>query len=158
MCKTDNLPTSCAVVTKSGSLNFLEPPGPVQTCNGTTLPLPLYLLVYQVWWLNEEWSLTIQKYSLSSAGKVKGKDHPRTGHEDPEGEYRNSSTLSLNTVLDGMGGQRHSVAISPRKRPGIHCVGGRVGPTADPDRCGISHPSPGFDLRTVQAVASRYIV
>jgi len=34
------LPPSCAVVTKSGSLNFLEPSGPVQACNGTALPLP----------------------------------------------------------------------------------------------------------------------
>jgi len=28
---------------KSGSLNFLEPPGPVQACNGTAL---LYVCVY----------------------------------------------------------------------------------------------------------------
>ena len=34
------LPPSCAVVTKFGSLNFLEPSGPVQACNGTDLPLP----------------------------------------------------------------------------------------------------------------------
>jgi len=33
------LPPSCAVVTKSGNLNFLEPCGPVQACNGTDLPL-----------------------------------------------------------------------------------------------------------------------
>ena len=30
-------PPSCAVVTKSGNLNFLEPSGPVQACNGTAL-------------------------------------------------------------------------------------------------------------------------
>ena len=29
------LPQSCAVVTKSGNLNFLEPSGPLQACNGT---------------------------------------------------------------------------------------------------------------------------
>ena len=29
------LPLSCAVVTKSGNLNFLEPSGPLQACNGT---------------------------------------------------------------------------------------------------------------------------
>jgi len=29
------LPTSCAVVTISGNLNFLEPSGAVQACNGT---------------------------------------------------------------------------------------------------------------------------
>jgi len=28
---------------KSGNLNFLEPFGPVQACNGTDLPLPFYL-------------------------------------------------------------------------------------------------------------------
>jgi len=33
----DNLPSSCAVVTKSGNLNFLESPRPVQACNGTAL-------------------------------------------------------------------------------------------------------------------------
>ena len=39
MRKGDNLPPSCAVVTKSVNLNFLEPCGPVQACNGTALPL-----------------------------------------------------------------------------------------------------------------------
>ena len=29
------LPQSCAVVMKSGTLNFLEPSGPLQACNGT---------------------------------------------------------------------------------------------------------------------------
>ena len=38
MRKADNLPPSCAVVTKSGNLNFLEPSGPFQACNGTDLP------------------------------------------------------------------------------------------------------------------------
>jgi len=33
-----SLPSSCAVVMKSGNLNFLEPSGPVQACNGTDLP------------------------------------------------------------------------------------------------------------------------
>jgi len=37
--KADNLPPFCAVVTKSGNLNFLELCGLVQACNGTALPL-----------------------------------------------------------------------------------------------------------------------
>jgi hypothetical protein len=37
-----NLPPSCAVVMKSGNVNFLEPSGPHQACNGTALPLPLF--------------------------------------------------------------------------------------------------------------------
>ena len=35
--------------------------------------------------------------------KGKGKVHPRTGHEDPVGEQRYSSTLSLTSALDGGG-------------------------------------------------------
>ena len=33
------LPPSCAIVMISGNLNFLEPSGPLQACNGTALPL-----------------------------------------------------------------------------------------------------------------------
>jgi hypothetical protein len=35
--------------------------------------------------------------------KGKGKVHPRTGHEGPEGEKRYSSTLSLTSALNGGG-------------------------------------------------------
>jgi hypothetical protein len=34
-------------------------------------------------------------------GKGKGKVHPRTGHEGPEGEQRYSFSLSLTSVQDG---------------------------------------------------------
>jgi hypothetical protein len=34
-------PPSCAVLMQSGNLNFLEPSGLLQACNGTALPLPL---------------------------------------------------------------------------------------------------------------------
>jgi hypothetical protein len=34
------LPSSCAVVTKSRELIFLDPSGPLQACNGMALPLP----------------------------------------------------------------------------------------------------------------------
>ena len=36
------LPPSCAAVKKSGNLNFLEPSGPVQVCNGTALHFSYY--------------------------------------------------------------------------------------------------------------------
>jgi len=32
------LPPSCAVVMKSGNLNFVEPSRPLEVCNGTALP------------------------------------------------------------------------------------------------------------------------
>ena len=35
------LPPSCAIVMKFGNLNFLEPSGPLQACNGTNFPFYL---------------------------------------------------------------------------------------------------------------------
>jgi len=43
--KADNLPPSCAVVTKAGKLNFLEASGPVQAVTGS---LYLYLYITRV--------------------------------------------------------------------------------------------------------------
>jgi hypothetical protein len=37
-------------------------------------------------------------------GKTEGKVHPMASHECPEGEQRCSSTFSLTSALDGMGG------------------------------------------------------
>jgi hypothetical protein len=37
---------------------------------------------------------------VKGKGKGKGKIHPRTGHEDPEGEQRYRSNLSLTSALD----------------------------------------------------------
>jgi hypothetical protein len=63
------------------------------------------------------------------------------------------STLSLTSPLDGVGGWRHALAaLSPEKRPGIHCTGGWVGPKAGLDGCGRSRPPPGFDSRTLNPV------
>ena len=48
--KADNLPPSCAVVTKCGSLHFLEPSGPVQASNGTALPFLQYVHFFHPLW------------------------------------------------------------------------------------------------------------
>jgi hypothetical protein len=45
----------------------------------------------------------------------------------------------------------------PPERPGIHCIGGWVGLWAGLNGCGKSGPPLGFDPRTDQPVASRYI-
>jgi len=37
--KADNIPPSCAFVTKCGTINFLEPSGSYQACKGTDLDL-----------------------------------------------------------------------------------------------------------------------
>jgi len=57
------LPTSCAVVTKSGNLNFLEPSGPLRACNGTDLPLPYIDYVTQQ--MNETGVIAIGKVVVS---------------------------------------------------------------------------------------------
>ena len=45
--------------------------------------------------------------------KGKGTVHPRTGHNDPEGEQMYSSTLPLISALDGVGGQLQAPAALP---------------------------------------------
>ena len=55
-----------------------------------------------------------------------------TDNEGPEGEYRNSSTLSLTSVLDWFG---WSVPRPGRFTPGKE-IGGWVGPSVGLDRCG----------------------
>ena len=66
-----------------------------------------------------------------------------------------SATLSLTSALDGVGGQPQApTALPPGKRPGIHCIGGSVGPRAGRDGCGKSRHPPGFDHLTFQPVES----
>ena len=51
--KLTTLPPSCAVVMKSGNLNFLEPSGPLQAYNGTALPfLPFTMRLIVQWSLH----------------------------------------------------------------------------------------------------------
>ena len=57
-----------------------------------------------------------------------------TGHKGPEREYKYSSTLSLTSALEGVGGQ-------------CHAWSGQVWKIL---------PPPGFDPWTVQPIASHY--
>jgi hypothetical protein len=68
----------------------------------------------------------------------KGKGHPRTGHESPEGVYMFSSTSFLTPALDGGEWLTHTPAALPPGRPGTRCIGGWVGPRAGLDGCGKS--------------------
>jgi hypothetical protein len=72
---------------------------------------------------------------------LKGKVHPRTNHEGPEGKWRYSSTLSLTSTLDGMRGQCHApAALPPGKRLDTFYIGGWVGPRARLDACEKPRP------------------
>ena len=84
----------------------------------------------------------------------KGKVRPGTGHEGPEGEYKHSSTLSLNSAPDGDGWSKPPRPLYPRERLDTHCKGGWVGPRAGLDGFRNSRLLPGFDRRTVQPVTT----
>jgi hypothetical protein len=57
---------------------------------------------------------SVNTHRVLTAYKYKGKAHPITGHEAPEGEQRCSYTLSLTSALDGVGGQLYAPgALTP---------------------------------------------
>jgi hypothetical protein len=63
-------------------------------------------------------------------GKIKGKIRPKTGREGPEGREKYNTKLPLNSVLDGLGGYRYTLAVYLRKDPGpiVQVVGWLAGP------------------------------
>ena len=80
----------------------------------------------------------------------KGKGHPWTGHESAEGEWRNSSTLSLTSALDGRGWSTPRTGrFTPEKGPlaivqKVECAPGPVWTDAEnlaPHRDSIPGPS-----------------
>ena len=89
-----------------------------------------------------------------TAIKGKGKVHPRTCNEGPEGEERYSITLSLTSALDGGGWStpRHG-HFTPEKYPLYRGLGG---PLSRSQLVRNISPPPRFDPRTVQPIASRY--
>jgi hypothetical protein len=86
----------------------------------------------------------------------KGK-YPRTVREDPGGEKRYSSTLSVTSMLDEGGWSvPRPDHFTPGKETRYELYRRLVGPRAGLDECGKSRPPPEFDRRTVQPIASPY--
>jgi hypothetical protein len=80
-------------------------------------------------------------------GGGKGKAHPTTGHEGPEGKWRYSYTVSVTTPRPSLFTPREGTRYPLYRRPGSpHGLFARVR--------NIS-PPPGFDPRTAQPVANR---
>jgi len=88
--------------------------------------------------------------------KGKGKIQSRTGHESPEGKQRYSSTLSLTSALEGTVFSALPQPLYQRERHSTLFIGRWVGHRASQNGCGKFNLPPGFDLRTVQPVASSY--
>jgi len=88
--------------------------------------------------------------------RCKGNIHPRTDHEGADGEYRYTSTLSLTSALDGLGGQRHAPAALPPGKTRYPLYRRLGGPQGRSEQVRKIYTPPGFDPQTVQTVASRY--
>jgi hypothetical protein len=84
--------------------------------------------------------------------KYKSKVRPKTGHEDPEGEQRYSSTLSLTTALEEVSVQCHVPAALRAGMTRYQLYRRLGGPQSRSGRVRKTSPPPGFDPRTVQPV------
>ena len=67
-----------------------------------------------------------------------------------------SFTFSLTSVLDGLGGQRHTLAALPRGKTRYPLYRRLGAPQGQSGRVREISPPPGFNPRTVQPVASHY--
>ena len=111
-----------------------------------TVTLPAVIQITRFLEIREQHSIVLRYVHL--------KVHPRTVHEGAEREQRYSSTLSLTSALDGLGGLRNAPAVlSPGKNryPLYRSLGGPQGRSGRARK--ISPPPPGFDPQTVQPVA-----
>jgi len=74
-----------------------------------------------------------------------------TGHEDPDVEYMDSSTLSLNSAIGGGGSTLRPAALPPGKAR--YPLYGRLGgPQGRSGRLRKISPPPGFDPRAVKPI------
>ena len=96
--------------------------------------------------------------TIPGRGKCKGKVPPITGHEGPEGEQMYSYTLSSTSALDmgGWVGQRYAPAALPAGKTRYPFYRRLGGPQGRSGRVRKISPTPEFDPRTVQSIASCY--
>ena len=95
-------------------------------------------------------------HNINKSTSIKGKDHPITNHEGPEGEQMYTSTLPSTSALDEGGWSTpRPCRFTPEKTryPLYRRLGGPQGRSG---RVRKISPLPGFDPRTVQPVDSRY--
>jgi len=126
------------------------------TCFRLSVSLAYTDLLYSFYSVSFITSLYYLMLEVISRCGSKGKFHPRTGHEDPEGEQIYNSTLPSTSTLDGVGCKHHAPAALPpgkTRYPLYMRLGGPHGRSGRERK--ISTP-PGFDPRVVHPVASRY--
>jgi len=135
---------------KSGNLNFLEPSGPLQACNGTALPLPLPLLERGLGGSSMPRPRAL--YPRGHPVKVSVKFTLEKATKAQNGNRGIPLFLYFNLSARWGGSSTPSPGrFNPLKRPGTHCTQSWVGPRADMDESGKFRPPPEFYPRTVQA-------
>ena len=130
-----------------------------QLCNPQMLLTFRFLHVSQCCLCLQIWKWIVDSYKeciIKTEMKVKGKGHPRTCHEGPEGEWRYSSTLPSSSALDEVGGQRHAPAVLPPGKTRYPLYRRLGGPQGRSGRVRKNSPPLGFNPQTLQLVASRY--
>ena len=107
--------------------------------------LSLLCAFFNIWKPIAEWS---KKHQV----------RPRTGHEGSKWEYMYSAAISLTSALDGDGWLTpHPGRFNPREETQCPLYRRLGGPQSRSGRARGISPPPGFDSRTVQSVASRYM-
>jgi len=104
-----------------------------------------------------DWFFISRNPKNFTTGEGKGKIHPRTDHEDPEGEQKYSCTLSLTSVLDDGGWSMLRPGRFILKEEN-RCSWYRrlCGPQGRAEQLPKMSSSPEFHLRNFQPVASHY--
>jgi hypothetical protein len=90
-----------------------------------------------------------------SRKKQNNEFQPRTSDEGPEAEYRYSSTISLTSVLDGVGGKSKGL-FNLEKETRYPFLSRETDHQGRAGRVRKISPLPVFDLPNVEPVASRY--
>ena len=143
---------SCRPIVQKPTSASPCPPAPLPRCREPLTDIIL-LLAFHCFYIYTY----LVNFNIYYSRRGKGKDHPRTGHEGPEGEYSYSCTLSLTSALDGGG---WSTPRPGRFTPGKETrypLYRRLGrPQGRSGRVRKISLTPGFDPRTVQPVSSRY--
>jgi hypothetical protein len=125
---------------KSGHLNFLEPSGPLQACNGSVLSLPLPLQHSELD-LKSLVNIPI-KFALEQATKAQ------------TGSRGISLLFNLGSKGDGWSAPRPGRFTPGKTRYPFY---GRLGgPQGQSGQVRKISPPPEFDPRTVYPIASRY--